>query len=97
MRAYVLIDINPGKETECLQHLSNIEGITYADVVHGATDIVAMIEGDDEIIDKSIMRIRRLQFVKKTQSLLSFQPNIFDELSYELSTGSLAKKRVQET
>jgi nitrate reductase NapAB chaperone NapD len=97
MRAYILVDIQPGRESDILTHLATVEGIVYADVVHGAFDLVVVLEGDPETIDKTIMRIRRLPYVKKTESMLSFHPTSWEELSYELSSGTMAKSRVERT
>lgn len=97
MRAYILVDIQPGREPDILSHLSSVKGVIYADVVHGAFDLVVVMEGDLETLDKNIMRVRRLPYVKKTQSLLSYNPTTWEDLSYELSSGTLARKRIEKT
>lgn len=92
MRAYILIVFQPGREEDVFEELSTFQNIKAADVVHGPYDMVLVLEGDIEDIDKTIMRIRKMQYVKKTESLLSFDPVSWTELSYELASGHLSGK-----
>ncbi len=92
MRAYILIVFQPGREEDVFEELSTFQNIKAADVVHGPYDMVLVLEGDIEDIDKTIMRIRKMRYVEKTESLLSFDPVSWTELSYELASGHLSGK-----
>ncbi len=78
MRAYVLIQIEAGHEMDITKGkamsagLSSFKGVTQADVVHGAFDVVAVLEGEPKTIDETIMKIRSMPHVKKTESLITF-------------------------
>ncbi len=82
----------PGREEDVFEELSTFQNIKAADVVHGPYDMVLVLEGDIEDIDKTIMRIRKMRYVEKTESLLSFDPVSWTELSYELASGHLSGK-----
>lgn len=78
MRAYVLIQIEPGHEMDITKGkamsagLSSFKGVIHADVVHGAFDVVAVLEGDPKTIDETIIKIRSIPHVKRTESLITF-------------------------
>lgn len=97
MRAYVLVQFQPGREEDIYVELNRLNNIKYADVVHGPYDMVVVLEGDMEEIDKTIMCIRRIPYIKKTESLLSFDPLSWTELSYELASGHLCGRRFRES
>ncbi len=47
VRAYVLLDVQPGKERDVLKKILATKGVTGADVVTGPYDVVAQIEAKD--------------------------------------------------
>ncbi|MHA2172928.1 MAG: hypothetical protein ACXAB7_23955 [Candidatus Kariarchaeaceae archaeon] len=77
MRAYVLVNVDPGHEKDIIDGsamssgLSSLTGVVQADVVHGAYDIIVVIEGEPNIIEETIMKLRKLSHVRKTESLLA--------------------------
>jgi hypothetical protein len=77
MRAYILINIDPGYEMDIIDGsamsagISSFAGVVQSDVVHGAYDIIAVVEGEPKTIDETIMKIRKIPHVLKTESLLT--------------------------
>ena len=77
MRAYILIGVQPGHELDIINGssmspgISSFKGVVQADVVHGSYDIVVVIEGEPKTIDETILLIRKIPNVRKTESLLS--------------------------
>lgn len=47
VEAYVLIQTEQGRMAEVARRVSEIEGVTGADIVTGPYDVVARIEADD--------------------------------------------------
>jgi hypothetical protein len=74
-RAYVLVEIQPGKEKEFREDilsrglLINSKG-ERMDFVHGAFDFVIILSGAVKDIDRRIIEIRRSPFVVKTETLI---------------------------
>ena len=77
MRAYILVNIDPGNEkniingTAMSEGISSFAGVVQADVVYGAYDIIVVVEGEPKTIDDTIMRLRKIPHVRKTESLLT--------------------------
>ena len=77
MRAYVLIDVDPGHEMDIIDGssmsagVSSFVGVVQADVVYGSHDIVVVVEGDPKSVDETIMKLRKIPHVRKTESLLT--------------------------
>jgi len=42
-------------------------------MVHGAFDVVIILEGDLKTIDDTILKVRSIQGVSRTESLLGFE------------------------
>jgi hypothetical protein len=78
MRAYVLINVKPGYELEIIEGramsvgISSLKGVVQADVIRGSYDIIAVVEGEPKTIDETILKIRKIPNVTKTESLLAF-------------------------
>lgn len=74
-RAYVLVEIQPGKEKEFKDDILS-RGLLVdskeerMDVVHGAFDVVIILCGVVKDIDRRIIEIRRSPFVVKTETLI---------------------------
>jgi hypothetical protein len=77
-RAYMLVEIQPGKEKEFGDEIlsrgllidSKVERI---DFVHGPFDFVIIVHGEMEDIDAKLMEIRKSAFVRKTSTLICFE------------------------
>ena len=77
-RAYVLVELHPGKEKEfCDLILSKgllvDSKVQRTDFVHGPFDFVMILYGAMEDIDARIMEIRKSPFVRKTETLICFE------------------------
>ena len=68
-----LKDIVEGKAMSA--GLASYEGVVSCDVVHGEYDVVVVVEGDPSTIDRTLLKIRGLPFVRKTVSLLTLMLN----------------------
>jgi hypothetical protein len=51
--------------------ISSFAGVVQCDVVHGAYDIVVIVEGEPKTIDETILKLRKIPHVRKTESLLT--------------------------
>ena len=77
MRAYILINIDPGHEMDIIEGsamsagISSFAGVVQSDVVHGAYDIIVVVEGEPKTIDETIMKLRKIPHIRKTESLLT--------------------------
>jgi len=77
MRAYILIDVDPGHETDIIDGsamsagVSSFAGIVHADVVYGSHDLVVVVEGDPKTVDETIRKLRKIPHVRKTETLLT--------------------------
>jgi hypothetical protein len=77
MRAYILINIDPGHEMDIINGsamsagISSFSGVVQSDIVHGAYDIIVVVEGEPKTIDETILKLRKIPHVRKTESLLT--------------------------
>ena len=77
MRAYILVDVDPGHETDIIDGsamsagISSFAGVVHSDVVYGAYDLVVVLEGEPKTIDETIMKLRKIPHVRKTETLLT--------------------------
>ena len=71
IRAYILIELEPGKELGFYEDMKKIQNIERIDLVHGAFDVLIMIDGELNEIDTLILKIRSNPSVRKTESLIS--------------------------
>jgi hypothetical protein len=77
-RAYLLVEIQPGKEKEFSEDIVS-RGLLLdskeerIDVVHGAFDFVIVLLGTVKDIDRRVIEIRKSPFAVKTQTLISFE------------------------
>jgi hypothetical protein len=89
-RAYVLVEIQPGKEREFADEVlskgliidSKVERI---DFVHGSFDFVLMLTGTMQSVDRRIMELRKSPFVRKTETLICFEMLSWEDLSGRLN------------
>ncbi len=74
-RAYVLVEIKPGKEKEFREDILSRGLLVQTkdermDFVHGAFDYVVILCGAVKDIDRRIIEIRKSPFVVKTETLI---------------------------
>ena len=85
-RAYVLIEIQPGKEKEFSDYISskglardiNVERM---DFVHGSFDVVMLLRGTMKSIDARIMELRKSPIIRRTETLLAFEMSNWEDVS----------------
>jgi DNA-binding Lrp family transcriptional regulator len=72
VRAYVLINTDPGVEEEFLEQIRAIEGVKKAESVYGMYDFIAEVEADTMEKLKEIItwKIRRLEHVRSSVTLV---------------------------
>ena len=77
-RVYVLAMIQPGKEIEFANEIMT-KGLAFSskvermDFVHGSVDFVIIFSGQKDEIDTWILEIRKLPYVRSTQTLIPFE------------------------
>ncbi len=70
MRAYVLINVRPGKVRDVVNTVSQMDGVRHADACWGLPDVFVYVETSDEkklnqlVIDK----IQKLEGVERTET-----------------------------
>ncbi len=70
--AIVLINTEIGCEIEVLREVKRVEGVDEAWAVYGVYDLVARVKADtmDQLKQKIVYRIRRLDKVRSTLSMI---------------------------
>jgi len=68
-RAYLLIEVEPGKEAGLIRQLGELRHVIRSDFVHGGYDLVCILEGEYKEMDETVLAIRRFPNVKKTTTL----------------------------
>ena len=84
-RAYVLVEIQSGKEKEFAEEIlskglildSKVERM---DFVHGCYDFIILFHGTMKDIDRRILDMRNSPFVRKTKTLISFEMVTWEDL-----------------
>ena len=71
-KAYILIEVEPGKENELVSELERMSTIEGVDFVHGEYDLVAVLKGDFKKINETVIAVRKLPYVRKTVTLNAF-------------------------
>ncbi len=74
-RAYVLVEIQPGKEKEFTDEILSKKMFTDPEVeridfVHGPYDFVIVLSGTTKDMDHRIIEIRKSPFIVKTETLI---------------------------
>ncbi|MFH1821756.1 MAG: Lrp/AsnC ligand binding domain-containing protein [Methanobacteriota archaeon] len=75
-RAYLLIGVDPGYEASLIRQLEKMEYITNVDFVHGEYDVVCVLEGKHQDMDKTIVEVRKLPHIRKTTTLTAFDTHL---------------------
>ena len=69
---YVLMVTDVGKEHEVVEDLLKIEGVTEAQTVYGEFDILCKVDCEDlKSLDSTITKVRKIQSVIRTMTLIS--------------------------
>jgi len=71
-KAYVLIRIQPGKESEFYHEMKQLPFVVEVDLVHGPYDFVVLVEGSAVDIDSVVLRIRKIPYVLNTETMTAF-------------------------
>jgi len=85
VRAYVLVELFPGKEKEFCEEIIN-KGlildtkIERTDFVHGHYDFICILNGEIHSIDSRIIELRRSPYIRKTETLICFDMFSWDEM-----------------
>jgi DNA-binding Lrp family transcriptional regulator len=75
MRAYVLINVRPGKVRDVVSAVTQMEGVRHADACWGLPDVFVYVETPDEkklnllVMDK----IQRLEGVERTETHIAVE------------------------
>lgn len=70
MRAYVLINVRPGKVRDVVSAVGQMEGVRHSDACWGLPDVFAYVETPDEkSLNRLVMdRIQKLEGVERTET-----------------------------
>lgn len=71
--AYLLINVDTGKELEVLRKIAAKKFVKLCNVVTGLHDIICFVEGDTvEALKKAVYGIRTIPGINKTVTCISF-------------------------
>lgn len=70
MRAYVLINVRPGKVRDVVAAVNKLDGVQHADACWGLPDVFAYVETPDEksLNQLVVDRIQQLDGVERTET-----------------------------
>lgn len=88
-KAYVLIRVQPGKETELYEDLKQIPNIIGIDLVRGPFDFVVLARGNTSELDTIILRIRKIPYVISTETMTAFETFPWQEVTGQLDYGRI--------
>jgi len=71
-RAFVLINVEPGREEEVLEKLRKMNSVKAAYTVYGIYDLIARVEAEtvEQLKDAVLTEIRTLEQVASTVTLI---------------------------
>jgi hypothetical protein len=89
-RAYVLIEIQPGKEKDFTEYalpkgLQRDINVERMDFVHGSFDAVVLLRGTMKSIDARILELRKSPLIRRTETLLCFDMLNWEDISGRLN------------
>lgn len=92
-RAYVLVEIQPGKEKDFSEELLSKgllvdSSVERMDFVHGSFDFVIILRGAMKDIDCRVVEMRKSPFVRRTETLICFEMFSWEDLSGRLNEES---------
>jgi DNA-binding Lrp family transcriptional regulator len=75
MRAYVLINVRPGKVRDVVNAVSQMSGVRHADACWGLPDVFAYVETPDERkLNQLVMdNIQKLEGVERTETHIAVE------------------------
>ncbi|MGC8556066.1 MAG: Lrp/AsnC family transcriptional regulator [Conexivisphaera sp.] len=75
-KAFILINTDTGTEEDVLKELRKIPNVTEAYTIYGVYDLIAKVEADslDKVKEVISSRIRRLEHVRSTLSMMVVEP-----------------------
>ncbi len=73
IRAYILIKLVPGLESDALTQIRNIRGVTTVDLTFGQWDAIAIAEAKSlgDVMQTVISQVRAIQGIQDTQTLVA--------------------------
>lgn len=73
IKAYILIKLVPGLESDALTQVRNIRGVQTVDLIFGQWDAVAIAEAKTlgDMMQTVISQIRSIQGIQDTQTLVA--------------------------
>ena len=76
LQAFVLLNVEPGSETEVLERLKAISIVDEAFVSYGVYDLIIKVKADtmNELKDTISHKIRTTEQVKSTVTLILIEP-----------------------
>ncbi len=91
--AYVLVVLQPGKEQEFANEIvskglildSKVEKM---DFVHGSFDFIVILKGNTFEIDRRILEMRKLPYVRRTETLIPFDMLNWSDVSEKMKDES---------
>jgi len=90
VRVYVLVEVQPGREKEFMEEvlskgLIRDSRVERMDFVHGSFDLVVMLTGAMKDVDARVIAMRKIPFVLRTETLISFGMLNWEDLSSRLN------------
>ncbi len=75
MKAYVFVQVAPGKNAGVVEQLRRLDGVKSADICWGLPDIIALVEAADArtLQDFVLNRVQGISGVTNTDSHLVFE------------------------
>ncbi|OGP94975.1 MAG: hypothetical protein A2Z19_00260 [Deltaproteobacteria bacterium RBG_16_54_18] len=72
MKAYILVSLVPGLETNTLSQISSLSGVEETDLVFGRWDVVVQVKADTiaNLSRMVVNQMRGLQGVQTTETLI---------------------------
>jgi len=85
-RAYVLIEIQPGKEKEFTdfimsQGMTKDKNVERMDFVLGGFDAIIALHGTMKDIDAKVLELRQSPLIHRTQTLIAFEIFSWEDVS----------------
>jgi len=89
-RAYVLVVIQPGREQDFANEILSKglildSKVDRMDFVHGSFDFIVILTGDKQDIDRRILQMRKLPFVRRTETLIPFEMLNWEEMQNQIA------------
>jgi len=90
VRVYVLVEVQPGREKEFMEEVLSTRLIRDSkvermDFVHGSFDLVVVLTGAMKDVDARVIALRKVPFVLRTETLISFGMLTWEDLSSRLN------------